>query len=515
LQLTEPKGYEKLLSSKGKVLASFTARRELICERVKGIAADLGGRALIEGALLDEVTALVEWPVPLAGAFDQRFLALPREVLISTLQEHQRYFPVEDADGKLMPAFITVSNIDSKSPAKVRQGNERVVRPRLADAAFFWEQDRKQPLAARLAGLDAVTFQAKLGSLGDKTRRVRSLAGEIASARDTSRAEAERAAELCKCDLLSAMVGEFPELQGIMGAYYAREDGERTQVSTAIREHYLPRGAGDELPATDAGTALAIADKLDTLAGIFAIGEKPTGTKDPFGLRRAAIGVLRILIEKGLDLDLQRFVALSLDQVSADMAKVATTAGKPAPSVPLATVSAEIYEYMMERLRAYYLERAVAPGAGAITTEMFDAVLAARPSSPLDFDQRLKALSSFLELPESTSLTAANKRTANILRKSGEQPPAELDVAQLRESAEIRLFDSMRSLRGEVSASVAERQYAAALGRLAQLRPAVDAFFDEVMVMAEDRKLRANRLALLTQLQGLFAGIADLSRLPG
>jgi glycyl-tRNA synthetase beta chain len=509
--LAEPRSYEKLLH-KGKVVASFVTRREQIRERVKDLAASLAGRALIEDSLLDEVTALVEWPVPLAGGFDERFLALPREVLISTLQDHQRYFPVEDARGSLIPAFITVSNIESKNPAKVREGNERVVRPRLADAAFFWEQDRKQPLAARREALDAVTFQAKLGSLGHKTRRVRSLAGEIASHR---RAEAERAAELCKCDLLTAMVGEFPELQGIMGTYYAREDGESAEVATAIREHYLPRGAGDELPATEAGTALAIADKLDTVAAIFAIGEKPSGTKDPFGLRRAAIGVLRILVEKGQDLDLKHYVARALDLVRVDMAKVATAAGRPAPNVSLTTVSAEIYEYMMERLRAYYLERATAAVAGAISTEMFDAVLAARPSSPLDFDHRLKALATFMELPESVSLTAANKRIANILRKSGEHATTDLDIALLKEPAEIRLFDAMRALRDAVAASVAERQYANALGRLAQLRPAVDAFFDQVMVMDEDRKLRANRLALLAQLQGLFAGIADLSRLPG
>jgi glycyl-tRNA synthetase beta chain len=514
IPLTEPKVYEKLLQ-KAKVLASFVARRELIRQRVKALGLELGGTALIEDALLDEVTALVEWPVPLAGGFDERFLALPREVLISALQEHQRYFPVEDAGGKLMPAFITVSNVDSKAPVKVREGNERVVRPRLADADFFWGQDRKQALATRREGLDTVTFQAKLGSLGDKTRRVRSLAGEVAAVRGTSRAEAERAAELCKCDLLTAMVGEFPELQGTMGAYYAREDGESPEVATAIREHYLPRGAGDELPATEAGTALAIADKLDTLAAIFAIGEKPSGTKDPFGLRRAAIGVLRVLVEKGLDLNLQHFVARSLDLVRVDMAKVATVAGKPAPNVSLTTVSAEIYEYMMERLRAYYLERSATAGAGAITTEMFDAVLAARPSSPLDFDQRLTALATFLELPESVSLTAANKRIANILRKSGEHATAELDVKLLKEPAEVRLYDAMRALRDAVAVSVAQRQYANALGTLAQLRPAVDAFFDQVMVMDEDRKLRANRLALLAQLQGLFAGIADLSRLPG
>jgi glycyl-tRNA synthetase beta chain len=473
---------------------------------------------LISDALLDEVTALVEWPVPLAGRFEQRFLPLPREVLISTLQEHQRYFPVEDSQGRLMPCFITVSNIESRDPSKVREGNERVVRPRLADAAFFWDQDRKQPLAARREALDAVTFQAKLGSLGDKTRRVRALAGEIAAAGNRERAESERAAELCKCDLLTAMVGEFPELQGTMGAYYALADGEAAEVAVAIREHYLPRGAGDELPATHAGVAVAIADKLDTLAGIFAIGEKPTGTKDPFGLRRAAVGVLRILIEEGLDFDLRRFLTRALELARADIERIAAAAGKPAPAIAPERVSADLYDYIMERLRAYYLERTGAQptiGAATMTTEMFDAVLATKPSSPLDFDARLKALSAFLELPESASLTAANKRIANILRKAGESPPVEVDVESLRESAEVRLFDSMRSLRDAVSVATAQREYANALGRLAQLRPAVDAFFDQVMVMDEDPKLRANRLALLAQMHGLFIGVADLSRLPG
>jgi glycyl-tRNA synthetase beta chain len=518
IRLAVPASYERVLRERGYVLADFATRRELIRERVKATATDLGGRALISDALLDEVTALVEWPVPLAGRFEERFLALPREVLISTLQEHQRYFPVEDSQGRLLPCFITVSNIESRDPAKVREGNERVVRPRLADAAFFWEQDRKLPLAARRESLDAVTFQAKLGSLGDKTRRVRALAGDIADAFDRARPEAERAAELCKCDLLTAMVGEFPELQGIMGTYYALADGEAPDVAVAIREHYLPRGAGDELPATHAGVSVALADKLDTLAGIFAIGEKPTGTKDPFGLRRAAIGALRILIEKRLDLDLRRFVARALELARADMERMAAATGKPVPAIAAERVAADIYDYIMERLRAYYLEGAgVQPmaGAAAMTTEMFDAVLASRASSPLDFDTRLKALSTFLVLPEAATLTAANKRIANILRKAGQSPPAEVDVGTLREEAEVRLFDSMRALREAVSVATAQREYASALGRLAQLRPAVDAFFDQVMVMDENPKLRANRLALLAQLHGLFAGVADLSRLPG
>jgi len=523
LRITTPATYESTLLQRGYVRPSFGGRRESILAQVTTAAGELGGRALISDALLDEVTALVEWPVPIAGRFEERFLALPREVLISTLEEHQRYFPIEDEQGRLMPCFITISNIESRDPSKVQEGNERVVRPRLADAAFFWEQDRKRPLGSLREALDKVTFHVKLGSLGDKTRRIRALAGEIAAIGNKERAETERAAELCKCDLLTAMVGEFPELQGIMGTYYALADGETPEVAVAIREHYLPRGAGDELPETHPGLAVAIADKLDTLAGIFAVGEKPTGTKDPLGLRRAAIGVLRILIETRLDLDLRHFIARALELARVDIDRVAAAAGKPVASrgdgSAKDAVADEIYGYIMERLRAYYLEGGApeAIGAAAMTTEMFDAVLASSPVSPLDFDARLKALRAFLELPESASLTAANKRIANILRKSaGGVPPATaIEVESLREAAEVRLFDSMRSLKDAVSVATAQREYANALGRLAQLRPAVDEFFDQVMVMDEDPKLRANRLALLAQLHGLFAGVADLSRLPG
>jgi glycyl-tRNA synthetase beta chain len=527
IRITSPASYESSLLQRGYVRPSFSGRRESILAQVTTAAGELGGRALISDALLDEVTALVEWPVPIAGRFEERFLALPREVLISTLEDHQRYFPIEDAHGRLMPCFITISNIESRDPSKVQEGNERVVRPRLADAAFFWDQDRKRSLASLREALDAVTFHVKLGSLGDKTRRLRALAGEIAAIGNKERAETERAAELCKCDLLTAMVGEFPELQGIMGTYYALADGETPEVAVAIREHYLPRGAGDELPETHPGLAVAIADKLDTLAGIFAVGEKPTGTKDPLGLRRAAIGVLRIIIETRLDLDLRHFITRALELARTDIDRIATAAGKPAVARATVTkpdgsvrdaVAEEIYGYIMERLRAYYLEGGAPEtiGAAAMTTEMFDAVLASQPVSPLDFDARLKALRAFLELPESTSLTAANKRIANILRKSaGGSAPTTVDVESLKEAAEVRLFDSMRALRDAVSIATAQREYANALGRLAQLRPAVDEFFDQVMVMDEDPKLRANRLALLAQLHGLFAGVADLSRLPG
>jgi glycyl-tRNA synthetase beta chain len=500
IRVMSPASYARVLRERGYVLADFTERREKIRALATTVASGLGGRALYDAALLDEVTALVEWPVALAGRFDTRFLELPREVLISTLQDHQRYFPLEDADGVLMPWFITMSNIESREPDKVRAGNERVVRPRLADAAFFWQQDRKHSLAAFAAALDSVTFHAKLGSIGEKMRRVGTLAGEIAVAIHTDRAAVERAAELCKCDLLSAMVGEFPELQGIMGRYYALLDQEPHEVADAIREHYLPRSAGDELPLTHAGVALSIADKLDTLAGIFAIGQKPSGTRDPFGLRRAAIGVLRIMIERRLDLDLRGLVerAAALQPVSA---------GHTAD---------EVYDYMLERLRAYYLEGAGASASSAaISTEMFDAVLATQPRSPLDFAQRLQALAAFLELPEAASLTAANKRIANILRKADGAPHREVDVEALQAPAEVRLFDAMRALSKAVATATAQREYTAALGHLAQLRAAVDSFFDQVMVMDPDEKLRANRLALLAELRGLFAGVADLSRLPG
>jgi glycyl-tRNA synthetase beta chain len=512
IRLTSPSAYPKALKERGKVIAGFEERRSLI-EAAVSTAAAVGGagaRAVYDADLLHEVTALVEWPVPVEAQFEARFLDLPREVLISTLQEHQRYFPIEDASGKLTSWFITISNIESREPAQVRAGNERVVRPRLADAAFFWEQDRKQPLSARREGLDKVTFQAKLGSLGDKTKRVRALAGEIAASLQqgtaqqdgaSPRASAERAAELCKCDLLTSLVGEFPDLQGVMGGYYALADGESPEVSAAIREHYLPKGAGDALPTSITGVAVSIGDKLDTLAGIFAIGQKPTGAKDPFGLRRAAIGILRTLIEKRLDLDLRGLIerAVSLQPMQGER------------------IADDIYEYVMERLRAYYLDSAVVvtPDRKPITTEMFDAVLATQPRSPLDFDARLRALSAFLEMPEATSLAAANKRIANILRKSEDTASGDVDVEALREPAEVRLFDAIRGLRDSVATATARREYTAALGQLAQLRPAVDGFFDQVMVMAEDPKLRANRLALLSGLRTLFGGVADLSRLPG
>ncbi|HWN07278.1 MAG TPA: glycine--tRNA ligase subunit beta [Steroidobacteraceae bacterium] len=502
IALRSPGGYLAALE-KGHVRADFDARRERIRAGAVAAAEAEGGEAVIDPAVLDEVTALTEWPVPLVGGFEPRFLELPPEVLVATLQDHQRYFPVRGEDGKLMPRFIAVANLDSKDPDQVRAGNERVVRPRLADAAFFYAADRKETLDSRRAALGAVTFQAQLGSLADKSARVTALAGQIARVAGQDPAPAQRAAELAKCDLLTAMVGEFPELQGVMGRYYALQDGEASEVAAALSEQYMPRFAGDALPSTGAGLSLAIADKLDTLVGIFAIGQKPTGAKDPYGLRRSALGVLRILIETGIALDLRELIRSALDSVTVDVVRLG---GKP----PADGLADEIYGYMMERLRAWYLES----GRG-VTTEMFDAVLDTRPASPLDFDDRLRALASFLKLPDSAGLTAANKRIANILRKAGEQPSPRVDPGLLADAEERKLAAEVEALRQDVERLVTARRYEEALTRLASLRGPVDAFFDKVLVMAEDVRVRANRLALLAALQRLFLHIANLSRLPG
>lgn len=498
LAVTNPARYGQLLLEKAHVVADVAARRERIRAEVNAVADTLGGQAVIEDELLDEVTALVEWPVALSGRFDEEFLRLPQEVPIATMQDHQRYFPVRAADGKLMNYFITVANIASRDPDRVRDGNERVVRPRLADAAFFWDTDRKERLEARFAALKAVTFQAKLGSLADKSNRVASLAQRIAETIGGSAELAQRAATLSKCDLLSAMVGEFPELQGLMGKYYAEHDGEAPEVATALEEQYWPRFAGDKLPATKTGIALSIADKLDTVAGIFSIGQKPSGTRDPYGLRRAALGILRTIIEHKLDLDLRRLVdgAVSLQ-----------------PGAAPENVGEEIWGYLMERLRASYLEE----GAGrTVTTEMFDAVLASKAHSPIDIDVRLQALERFLTLPEAASLAAANKRIANILRKAaGDDLSGAVETGRLREPAERQLFDHVVSMERAVNPLFSRREYTSALTQLATLKEDVDRFFDSVMVMAEDLDVRANRLGLLVRLRGLFLQVADLSRLPG
>jgi glycyl-tRNA synthetase beta chain len=491
ITLKSAAGYEGRLR-RAKVVADFATRRELIRAGVNSAAAASGGTALIGDALLDEVTALVEWPVPIAGQFEQRFLSLPREVVIATVQDHQRYFAVQGADGKLSGWFITVSNIESRDPSKVREGNERVVRPRLSDAAFFWEQDRKLSLEAHAAKLGGVTFQAKLGTYADKTQRVKALAQVIGS-RIGAGTYVGRAAELAKADLMTAMVGEFPELQGTMGRYYAEAQREPEELALALEEHYRPRYAGDSLPTTKTGQAVALADKIDTLVGIFAIEQRPTGAKDPFGLRRAALGVLRILLEGRLELDLFEL----LEQAAA------------AQPVQKTGVIDEVYDFIAERLRGMLLEE---PGT---TAEMLDAVFAKRPRSPLDAVTRLAALKEFLLLPEAGILAAINKRIANILKKTSLEVDVAVNADALTEDAERQLHQVLGRLRVPVEEATAQRRYAHGLKALVALRAPVDDFFERIMVMDENIGRRNNRLALLRDVQMLLGGVADLSRLPG
>ena len=491
ITLRRAKGYETKLR-RAKVIADFAKRRETIRLGVIAAAAEVNGTALIGDALLDEVTALVEWPVPLTGQFEQRFLSLPREVVIATVQDHQRYFAVQGPDGKLSGWFVTVSNIESRDPSKVREGNERVVRPRLSDAAFFWDQDRKMSLQGHAARLSGVIFQAKLGNYADKTARV-TLLSELIGRRIEAGSDVREAAELSKADLMTAMVGEFPELQGTMGRYYAEAQGLPHDVSVAIEEHYRPRFAGDALPSTKIGQALSLADKIDTLVGIFAIEQRPTGTKDPFGLRRAAVGVLRILLEAHLDLDLVDVLG-------------AAAAAQP---VQRTAAAVEVYDFIAERLRAMLLEQ---PGT---TPEMLDAVFANRPHSPLDAVTRLAALKEFLLLPDAVVLAAINKRIANILKKTQVSQDWAVDPQGLTEEAERGLHQALKDLRAPVLDATKQRRYADSLQALVGLRAPVNDFFDRVMVMDENTGKRNNRLALLRDVQALLGGVADLSRLPG
>jgi glycyl-tRNA synthetase beta chain len=497
MYIAEPAGYAPLLESEGHVLADFATRREAVRAQVLEAGEQLGGTAVIDEALLDEVTGMVEWPAAIAGNFEERYLDVPAEALILTMKTNQKYFHVVDTNGKLMPHFITVANIDSSNPDVVRDGNERVVRPRLADAEFFWTQDRKQKLDTHVEKLKDILFQKELGTLHDKTQRVAQLAGSIATSMSANKEWAERAAWLAKCDLMTEMVNEFPSLQGIMGRYYAALDSEAEEVALAQDEQYMPRFAGDDLPATATGQAVAIADKLDTLVGMFGIGQPPTGSKDPFALRRSALGLLRIIIECQLPLDLQ------------DIAQQATSA--LGDRVTAKDVVNQVVDFMMDRLRAYYKDVGVSP-------EVFESVLAQRPTQPFDFDRRVRAVNHFLTLPDAESLAAANKRIANILRQAGEKNisvPQSIDATKLTDAAEQALAQQLDTMRQQVTPLFDQRDYEPALAKLAGLRETVDQFFDEVMVMAEDAALRDNRLALLAQLQNLFLRVADLSHLQG
>lgn len=487
--------YLSTLEKHGSVIADFERRRALVVDGVTAEAEKVGGHVVDGDGLYDEVAALVEWPVPMTGSFDEDYLQLPREVVVSTLTGHQRYFPIEDKDGALLPHFITVANIESADPQQVETGNERVIRPRLADAAFFWDSDRRTPLSGRSASLREVVYQRGLGSLADKSARVIGLVNDIAGELDADASNAARAAELAKCDLITDMVGEFPDLQGTMGGYYARLDGEPEPVAVAISEHYRPRFAGDALPSTLDGQMLALADRLDTLAGVFAIGKKPSGNRDPFGLRRAALAIVRLLVECGLDLDLQALIARAVD---------AQPAGKHEPK----DVQAELTAYISERLRRYFLDRDT-----GLDTETFDAVLVRQPSSLVDFEGRLGAVQAFIGHESASSLAAANKRIANILKKADEHSGTAVNEKLLADDAEKALWAALVSSRAAVEPMLAERDYTAALDELAKLRKVVDDFFDDVMVMADDTAVRKNRLALLTELRALFLGVADISRL--
>ena len=495
VKIKTPGDYLASLENSGHVIADFERRRELILAGVNAEAERVGGEVVDAESLLDEVAALVEWPVPVTGAFDEKYLELPREVVISTLTSHQRYFAVADKNGNLLPHFITVANLESKDPDQVRDGNERVIRPRLADAAFFWDSDRRMGLAARQEALREVVYQRGLGSLGDKAERTARLAASIAAALDVGADVVQRAAALCKCDLLTGMVGEFPELQGTMGRYYAAAEGEPQAVADAIGDHYQPRFAGDSLPASVDGQILAVADKLDSLAGIFSIGKKPSGNRDPFGLRRSALGIVRVLIECDLDVDLKALIGEAV-------------AAQPEGKIEKAELCEALYTYITERLRRYFLDRDT-----ALATETFDAVLARSPSSLVDFGRRLDAVQAFIKLDAAASLAAANKRIANILRQADGDGIATVKEKLLADEAESALWASLGETTTIVRPLLDAGDYTKALTELARLRAPVDRFFDDVMVMADDEALRNNRLALLGELRGLFLDVADISRL--
>ena len=492
ITLSNASEYADKLGSKGFVIADIEQRKQSIRDQVIKAAKKLGGVAVVDDDLLAEVTALNEWPIAVAGEFEKEYLSVPAEALIKTMQDNQKYFPVVDKDDELKNFFITISNIDSKTPEKVKAGNERVIRPRLADAKFFWEQDQKQPLESFGMQLDKVVFQAKLGSIGDKTKRVTVLAEKIASQLGANVEYARRAAILSKCDLMTDMVGEFAALQGVMGKRYAQVGGEADEVATALDEQYMPRGASDNTPATTTGQILAISDKLDTLVGIFAIGQKPTGEKDPYALRRASLGILRTIIEHELDLDLQQLIDASAELLS--------------NKIDVASAKSDVFEFMLERLRAYYLDREV-------PVDVFDAVSALKPSRPLDFDKRIKAVSAFRALPEAESLSAANKRVGNILKKAEMVDASIVNAGLFELQEEETLYNELETLKSKTETMFDAGDYESALRDLSALRKPVDDFFDNVMVMTDNMDVRNNRIALLNKMSALFMRAADLSRL--
>ena len=481
--------YPQLLREKGSVVADFNERKAEILAKSQAKATALGGVADIEESLLEEVTSLVEYPNVLAAKFEERFLAVPAEALVYTMKGDQKYFPIYDKDGKLLPHFIFVSNINPEDPTAIIEGNEKVVRPRLTDAEFFFKTDLKQKLVDRLPRLETVLFQQQLGTLKDKTDRIEQLAGEIAKQIGADEAKAKRAGLLSKCDLMTNMVFEFTDTQGVMGMHYARHDGEDEEVAVALNEQYMPRFAGDELPKSLVASAVALADKFDTLTGIFGIGQAPKGSADPFALRRAALGALRIIVEKNLPLDLEDLVKKS--------------AALFGDKLTNQNVVADVVDFMLGRFRAWYQDEGIA-------VDVIQAVLARRPTRPADFDARVRAVSHFRTLDSAEALAAANKRVSNILAKA-DAAIGEINLTACVEPAEKALAEAVLALRTEVQPLIAKGDYTAVLDKLANLRAPVDSFFDNVMVNAEDPALRQNRLAILNTLQGLFLQVADIS----
>ena len=487
LKFTHANEYENLMSQKAQILVDFNKRKELIRDQILSVAKTNNAEVVIDESLLDEVCALVEYPRAFSGSFDKKFLDIPQEAIISAMKSHQKYFHLVDSNEKLLPLFISVANIESSNIQAIIDGNERVIHPRLADSEFFWNQDKAIKLEERLAGLDSVMFMKSLGSMGQKAKRIEKLSSNISDLAGFDKEIAQRAGLLSKTDLLSEMVGEFADLQGIMGGYYALNDGESKEVSVAIREHYQPRFAGDSLPSTDAGIAVSLADKMDTLTGIYGIGQGPTGSKDPYALRRTALGMLRILLEAKIELNLKSLIDFSLSLHLKEVDR---------------KCAGDIYNFMMDRLKAYYRD-------ANIDTNIYEAVLAVSPDSPLDFHYRIDALNEFTQSADSKSLIEANKRIANILKDSDEKLE-ELNSNMLLEDSEKILYKATESLTKELSGS---KNYKAIMKSLLNLKDSIDSFFDNVMVNAEDDKVKSSRLALIRRVRHLFLSVADISHL--
>jgi glycyl-tRNA synthetase beta chain len=491
ISISHPNAYASLLQEQGYVVADFETRKQHILAAIQKVAATKG-KVLVDAALLDEVTGLVEWPVALLGEFEPRFLALPSEVVMTAMQVHQKYFPVVDEEGVLLPYFVLVSNIASTDPQCVIEGNMRVLRARLSDAQFFYQSDIQQTLSNRLPSLQKIIFQKKLGTVWDKSERIARLAGYLAEKREGNVKQAQRAGLLCKTDLVTAMVGEFAELQGVMGYHYAMQDGEPAAVALALREQYQPRFAGDVLPETPLGALLSIADKIDTLVGLFGANQPPTGEKDPYALRRAALGVLRILIEKQLPLDLKEILEYALRGYEGKLEN--------------AEAAAQAFDFMMERLRAWYLDKGV-------DASIFAAVSARNISRPLDFHHRIGAIQHFLTLPEAQALIAANKRVSSLLKDQPGLSSQDLHLEYFEDDAERVLWAAIEEKVHAVAPLYQMAQYGAALTALAALQAPIDRFFEAVMVMVEEEKQRNNRLALLQHVQQLFLEVADVTYL--